>query len=270
MMEVPTYQRRYGIAGSIPDAKATGQAGEARGMAQEGKYGKLGVVPEEAAPQTEVIVPLRPESQFAKEEFAQRFAPPTIRRFKDQDVIGRIDDQTASEINQFGFNTKSSDVTIPQRTIDYIEKNHGRQLGKEDIDFLDKVISEQPEVLPSISTENAPQRAKSVLLVKENGKDYVAIVEILPGETDNVLWNYWKMDKAKANRWLQKYRDHKKQLVQPGGATNVPSYSSLPPEGSVGKPEGLSGSQAEEPGTLKVSREAEHVNGAVTGAPLFA
>ena len=172
-------------------------------------------------------------------------------RFKDGDIVGRIDDKTAAEINALGFQTTASDVTIAESDIDYIERKHGAQLSEQDVDYLKKTIEEPTEVLPNISTDQSPERDRSVVMVRKNGKNYVSIIEIAPGESSNKLWNFWKMQPAKADRYLQKFREEKTRRQQSGGATNDPSYSSLPGAPSVGKPEGLSGSQTADAGSYE-------------------
>ncbi|MBW1800956.1 MAG: hypothetical protein JRJ85_09515 [Deltaproteobacteria bacterium] len=47
-------------------------------------------------------------------------------------------------------------------------------------------------------------------------------------------------------RYLKKVRSAKARIVQPGGATYCPSYSSQHGQAKAGKPEGLPGSQAEQ------------------------
>jgi hypothetical protein len=37
-----------------------------------------------------------------------------------------------------------------------------------------------------------------VSMARKNGKDYVSIVEIKPGEEANSLWDFWKTDEGKA------------------------------------------------------------------------
>lgn len=54
---------------------------EARGMAQEAKYGNVGVVPEQvAAAAPDVVIPLKPESQFLKDEFTGRFVEEPVNK----------------------------------------------------------------------------------------------------------------------------------------------------------------------------------------------
>jgi adenine/guanine phosphoribosyltransferase-like PRPP-binding protein len=171
-------------------------------------------------------------------------APETgINKFKPGDVVGRISEQAAAEINSFGFNTQASNTVIEQKGIDYINASHGKQLSDSDLLEIKSTIEAPSEILPNIGTEKAPYRDQSVLMVKENGKRYVSIVEITPGEGNNTLWNYWKMDKRKADNYLSKFREEKARLLQPGGRP----LPHIPPRSmeTGGKPEGLSGSQAE-------------------------
>lgn len=156
--------------------------------------------------------------------------------------VGRISEATAQEINNLGFKTSPSPVTVTKKAALYVDEKHGRQLTPEELEYVTATINEPTEVLPNLGSDLAPHRAKSVLLVRRNGKDYVAIVEITPGAEGNHLWNYWKMTPKKADKYLRKFRDEKVRRLQPGGATSSPMF--LPSE-EGGNPEGLSGGQAE-------------------------
>lgn len=167
-------------------------------------------------------------------------------------VIGRISKKVAGEINRLGFNTKPSAVVAPPKTTDYIRKRHGNQLSKKDEEYLKAAIENPAEILPNIEEEGKEYRGKSVLLVHKADRNYIAIVEISPEKNDNVLWNFWKLGIAGARNYLSKFRKRKAQLLQPGGATVViPHIPHNTPEGAVGKPEGLSGSQVEQSSSSK-------------------
>ena len=169
-----------------------------------------------------------------------------IERYKDGDVVGRISPASASDMQRLGFDTKESNAIIPQGSIDYINESHGKQLKADDIDYLEKTINEPTEILPNLATPDAPHRSASVLMVRKNGKDYVSIVEITKGDKDNIVWNFWKMGKHNAENYLKKFREEKARILQSGGATApIPHIPHNTPEGEVGKPEGLSGSQTE-------------------------
>ena len=192
-------------------------------------------------------------------------------RFKDGDIVGRIDDKTAAEINALGFQTTASDVTIAESDIEYIERKHGAQLSEQDVDYLQKTIEEPTEVLPNIGTERSPGREDSILLVRKNGKNYISIVEVSPGEGNNKLWNFWKMDPKKGEKYLLKFRDEKTRRQQSGGATNDPSYSSLPGAPSVGQPEGLPGRQTSDAGSYEknLTTPAEEGKPSAEDSPKF-
>jgi len=68
----------------------------------------------------------------------------------------------------------------------------------------------------------------------------VTIVEVAPDGAENVVWNFWKMSRHRAENYLKKFREEKARRVQPGGRP-IPHV----PHNVVGKPEGLSGSQVE-------------------------
>ncbi|TVM30255.1 PLxRFG domain-containing protein [Oceanidesulfovibrio marinus] len=185
---------------------------------------------------------------------------PFRSRYKNGDAVGRISDESAAEINSLGFDTAPSDVTVTDRDIDYIEGRHGDQLDDDDVANLTRVIADPTEILPNISTDQSPQRDRSVLFVRKNGKSYVSIVEVSVGDGDNRLWNYWKMRPEKAEKYLAKFRDEKTRRQQPGGATSS-SSSSLPGAPGVGKPEGLSGSQATDAGEKNITPESDSDKG---------
>ncbi len=170
-----------------------------------------------------------------------------IRRYADGESVGRISEQTAEEINKLGFSTNASDVKITQKTIDYIDEKRGITLTADDVDYLKKTIEEPTEVLPNIGKDQAEYRAKSVLIIRRNGKDYMSIVEVFPGENENILWNFWKMDIKNSDRYLKKFREEKARILESGGRPlpHVPPRSAA----ASGKPEGLSGSQTRETGT---------------------
>lgn len=160
------------------------------------------------------------------------------RKYSDGDIVGYISEETANEINKLGFNTAPGAVLIPQKTIDYINRKRPDVKSKE----LKDTIESPTEVLPNIGTKEAPYRSRSVLLVKKNGGNYISIVEIKPGEEDNILWNFWREDIKTFERYLEKFRKEKAQILESGGR-RLPH---IPPgQKAEGKPESLSGSQTE-------------------------
>ncbi|TVM24013.1 hypothetical protein, partial [Oceanidesulfovibrio marinus] len=56
------------------------------------------------------------------------------------------------------------------------------------------------EILPNISTDKSPQRYRSVLFVRKNGKSSVSIVEVYVGDGENGLWNDRKRRQEKAEK----------------------------------------------------------------------
>ncbi|MGE4194723.1 MAG: LPD38 domain-containing protein [Pseudodesulfovibrio sp.] len=176
-----------------------------------------------------------------------------IRRYSPDQPVARISEGTAKEINRLGFETAESDVIIPEKTIEHIDKATGKRIDLDDIDLIAETIEHPSEVLPNIGTKNAPYREGSVLLVHQDSKFSLSIVEVTPGEQGNVLWNFWRMSTKKGERYLQKFRDEKARRVsgfdeQSGGATvdaeaSHPSSSSQPAEAGTGQPEGLPGSR---------------------------
>ena len=159
-------------------------------------------------------------------------------------VVENLSKKVANEINKLGFKTKPSAVVASSRTTTYIKSKHGKQLSKEDEIYLREAIRNPDEILPNTEEEGKEYRGKSVLLVHEAGRNYIAIVEISPSNNDNMLWNFWKMGTASARNYLAKFRSKKAQLLQSGGmAVDTPHVPHNTPEGEVGKPEGLSGSQ---------------------------
>lgn len=162
-------------------------------------------------------------------------------------AVGKLKQQVVEEINSFGFHSKPSSVTATTSTIQYILKGHGKQLRKGDEKYLRETIENPTEVLPNVGEPGKEYRERSVLLVHKADRNYIAIVEISPGEDDNVLWNFWKMGTVKASSYLAKFRQQKTRLLQSGGATaHIPHI----PHSKAGKPEGLSGSQAETSGSF--------------------
>ena len=63
-----------------------------------------------------------------------------IRRYKDNDLVGRISESSAQNINRFGLGTDASDVVITSKAIDHIDRTHGKQLPNVDIDRLQETI----------------------------------------------------------------------------------------------------------------------------------
>jgi len=155
------------------------------------------------------------------------------------DVVGRVTGKTLEEINKLGHNTTESDVILPQKNLEYIRQSHPELTG-DDMRLLSDTINSPTDILPNISKENAEYRGKSVLFVRQNGKDYVTIVEVSTEGKDNIVWNFWKMNRDKSDRYLKKFKEEKARILQPGGRPD-PHI----PHDNVGKPEGLSGSQVE-------------------------
>jgi hypothetical protein len=168
-----------------------------------------------------------------------------VTDFNDGDIIGRINENTANEINKYGFSTKASDVSINSGTIDHIiDSGHTKNLNEKDMAILSETINSPDEILPNILKENDPNRAKRVLLVKHTDDHHVSIVEINPDDQINPLKTYWKQtDTKRANRYLKQFREEKARLLQSGGRQNPHIPSSI---SGGGKPESLSGSQTEQ------------------------
>jgi hypothetical protein len=197
---------------------------------------------------------------LVKEAYADKRTITLQSLFKEGDTIETISPETAEEINRLGFATSSSPVLAQK--LDHIDKNHG-PFTHEDVDALRATIAKPTEVLPNLETEDSPGRADSVLLVRQNGGDYVSIVEIAPDNKENTLWNFWKFTQNNANRYLEKFRQEKERRLQSGGpASNTtpsvastdfsdPSYSSPSDTQTGGKPESLSGSQTATPSSEK-------------------
>jgi hypothetical protein len=159
--------------------------------------------------------------------------------------VGDISQATADEINSLGFKTKPSRAVLRQENVDYIEKQHGDQLKPEDIALIQETVANPSEVLPNIPTHEGPGRADRILLVKQNGKAHVAIVEVSANEADNTVFNFWKMGKKAAEGYLRKYREEKvKRQSDLGGRPHESSIAISTPEG-VKPPVGLSGGQVD-------------------------
>jgi hypothetical protein len=174
-----------------------------------------------------------------------------IEGFKQYDIqtVGQISPNTAREIEAMGFSTHESDVTLTRDCFQYILQKHGNQLSDEEWGYIKKTIESPTEVLPNISTTSAPHRSKSILLVRGNGEHYITIIEVTLGKNDNILWNFWKVSRSHAHSYLRKFREEKKaRLSQPGGTTSSPHVPRNMALAKAGKPEGLSGSQAGQPG----------------------
>lgn len=177
-------------------------------------------------------------------------------------VVARVNRTTADEINRLGnFSTTESDAVLSRGNLEYIARKHGDQLSPEDVAYLKKTIEEPTEILPNLTTPDAPHRSKDILLVRKNGKNYVAIVEMTPGEGENHIWNYWKMSPGKAENYLKKFRDEKAaRMAEPGWTTptTIESGGALP----TVSPEGLSGAQAQSTSTVNISPASTGIKGA--------
>lgn|GEM_PF-5312021 len=157
--------------------------------------------------------------------------------------VGLINDQVAQEINQLGFSTGPSAVMLTPDKLPHLKQRHGGQLTAQDWRQVQRTIEEPQEVLPNLATAQSPERSRSVLLVRQEGKSYVSIVEITAGDEANQLWNFWKMSAKKAESYLRKFREEKARRLQPGGAASSPIFLPSAQRLEGGKPEGLSGSQ---------------------------
>ncbi|MCA1989608.1 MAG: hypothetical protein LDL07_10775, partial [Desulfarculus sp.] len=157
--------------------------------------------------------------------------------------VGLINDQVAQEINQLGFSTGPSAVMLTSDKLPHLKQRHGGQLTAQDWRQVQRTIEEPQEVLPNLATAQSPERSRSVLLVRQEGKSYVSIVEITAGDEANQLWNFWKMSPKKADNYLRKFREEKARRLQPGGAASSPIFLPSAQRLEGGKPEGLSGSQ---------------------------
>jgi len=122
-----------------------------------------------------------------------------------------------------------------------------------DIDYLQQTIEHPTEILPNLKKAGKGYRMRSVLFIRKNGsKNYISIVEMTPGAKRNVLWNFWKMNSGKAEKYLRKFREEKTRLLNLEGRSQ-PSYSSHQSENAqVGKPEDLSGSQVDQSGAYNI------------------
>lgn len=183
-----------------------------------------------------------------------------IRRYKDGDVVGTIGEATAGEIASLGLRAAPGDVTVAQRTIDYIDKSHGGQLTEQDVDALERTIAEPDEVLPNLAVPGKEYRENSVLLVRGNGKNYLTVVEMTPGE-GGVLWNFWKLDDKKAKSYLRKFREEKARRLQPGGTAGSPHIPRSDEAGRANRRAEFSGSQAETPSDSNIVTPEEKGKG---------
>jgi hypothetical protein len=271
------------VEGRIPDAQefldgalliggmhaATGLGGRAVRTASEitpklrDIYSRTGVRPEQ------IVQDAKADPSIAEDVLAMSTKVPRayadqagIRRFSDGDVVARITEPAVQEINRLGFETAASDVKITEGTIQHIEDRHGSQLTSQDVGLISRTIEEPTEVLPNMGKGQTEHREASVLLVRDEGKSYVAVVEITHGDGENTLWNYWKMSPDKAEKYLEKYREEKQRRLESGRATEPPSSSQQDLSVQAGKPEGLSGSQTQAASTeKKISSTGAKVNG---------
>ena len=170
-------------------------------------------------------------------------------------VVAYLSAKTAAEINKLGFDTTAGAVVVSSMSIKHINQSHGKQLSDADMEFLRLAIENPDEILPNIGMPLKEHRSKSVLLVSRSYRDYIAIVEITPGEGDNLLWNFWKMRSSTSNRYLARFRAQKKAhiVAESGGRPTDPHIPHNMAKAKVGKPEGLSGSQSQQLGLFNDS-----------------
>lgn len=172
--------------------------------------------------------------------------------------VGKISEESAAEINLLRpeFNTTASEAILPAENVGHVEANREGQFTAADAYYFKKAIEEPTEILPNIGTPDAPHRQGSVLMVKTNGKNFVAVVEITPGDEGNIIWNMWKMSPGKARNYLAKFRNEKARILQSGGTTPTP-IESIQKDVS---PEGLSGAQTEQPSNINIPTPDGKVN----------
>lgn len=167
---------------------------------------------------------------------------------------GKLSAVSVREINNLGFNTEQSPVVLTEENFPHLNDKVGPQVAPEDLSYLKLTIEEPSEILPNLAIKEKDYRANSVLMVRRNGKDFVSIVEITPGEKENILWNFWKMDRKSAENYLAKFRQEKARLLNLEERPTVSSYSS---QLEAGQPEGLPGSQVEQPSNKNISLPEE-------------
>lgn len=187
-------------------------------------------------------------------------------------IVGKLKGRVVEELNTLGFDTKESVVAYPGKTALHIRRVHGEQLTKDDEKYVKLAIEDPHEILPNKGESGKEYRDRSVLMVHKAQKSYIAIVEVGFDTNNGVLWNFWKIGAANAEKYLSKFRKEKARILSHGGATvHIPRIPHGTPDGEVGQPEGLPGSREQETDLFEssISPENEKVNHDLDTATTF-
>ena len=139
---------------------------------------------------------------------------------------GKLTAASVQEINALGFNTQPGPVVLTEKNFPHLNDKVGSQIAPEDLPYLQLTVEKPSEILPNLAVNGKGYRTNSILMVRKNGKNFVSIVEITPGENENILWNFWKMDQKNAENYLAKFRQEKTRLLNLEERPTVYSYSS--------------------------------------------